>query len=148
MLLWEQYSCGVVLVFWFWREIVFDVMYILIVQYICAVVSFFWLWREIVLKMRTQFIKKILLGYFIKIQNQCEYIRSNTLLHCNFLFCIFLLYRTDLQVEVQIRILLKDKYVKSCQNGNTGNHTLISWTMLIGFFLFKRNNLLAKICFS
>jgi hypothetical protein len=38
------------------------------------------------------------------------FIRSNTLLHCNFLFCIFLLYRTDLQVEVQIRILLKDKY--------------------------------------
>ncbi len=36
--------------------------------------------------------------------------RSNTLLHCNFLFCMFLLYRTDLQVEVQIRILLKDKY--------------------------------------
>ena len=110
-----QYSCGVVLVFWFWREIVFDVTYVLIVQYICAVVSFFWLWREIVLKMRTRFNKKILLGYFIKIQNRCEYIRSNTLLHCNFLFCIFLLYRTDLQVEVQIRILLKDKYRKTCQ---------------------------------
>ncbi len=38
------------------------------------------------------------------------FIRSNTLLHCNFLFCIFLLYRTDFQVEVQNRILLKDKY--------------------------------------
>ncbi len=38
------------------------------------------------------------------------FIRSNTLLHCNFLFCIFLLYSTDLQNEVQIRILLKDKY--------------------------------------
>jgi hypothetical protein len=36
------------------------------------------------------------------------------------------LYRTDPQVEVQIRILLKDKYVKSCQNANTSNHTLIS----------------------
>ncbi len=36
-----QYSCGVVLVFWFWWEIVFDVTYILSVQYICAVVSFF-----------------------------------------------------------------------------------------------------------
>ncbi len=29
------------LVFWFWPEIVFDVMYVLSVQYICAVVSFF-----------------------------------------------------------------------------------------------------------
>ena len=36
-----QYSCGVVLVFWFWREIVFGVTYVLSVQYSCAVVSFF-----------------------------------------------------------------------------------------------------------
>ncbi len=38
-----QYSCGVVLVFWLQREIVFGVMYILSVQYSCAVVSVFWL---------------------------------------------------------------------------------------------------------
>ncbi len=44
-----QYSCGVVLVFWFWREIVFGVTYALSVHYSCAVVSVFWLWREIVL---------------------------------------------------------------------------------------------------
>jgi hypothetical protein len=37
------------LVFWFWREIVFGVMYVLSVQYSCAVVSVFWLWQEIVL---------------------------------------------------------------------------------------------------
>jgi hypothetical protein len=36
-----QYSCGVVLVIWFWREIVFDVTYVLGVQYSCVVVSFF-----------------------------------------------------------------------------------------------------------
>jgi hypothetical protein len=43
-----QYSCGVVLVFWFWQEIVFGVMYVLTsVQYSCAVVSVFWFWREI-----------------------------------------------------------------------------------------------------
>ncbi len=35
------YSCGVVLVFWFWREIVFGVTYVLSVQYSCVVVSFF-----------------------------------------------------------------------------------------------------------
>ncbi len=56
-----QYSCGVVLVFWFWQEIVFGVTFVLSVQYTCAVVSNFWLWwktvlwREIVLKMRTPF---------------------------------------------------------------------------------------------
>ncbi len=56
-----QYSCGIVLVFWFWREIVFGIKYVLSVQYTCAVVLVFvirfrWeivLWREIVLKMRT-----------------------------------------------------------------------------------------------
>ncbi len=66
----DQYSCGVVLVFWFWQEIVFGVMYVLSVQYSCAVVSVFWLWREKVLKMRTLFYKKILLvGYFFMIRS-------------------------------------------------------------------------------
>ena len=36
-----QYSCGVVIVFWFWREIIFGVTYVLSVQYSSAVVSFF-----------------------------------------------------------------------------------------------------------
>ncbi len=65
-----QYSCGVVSVFWFWREIVFGVTYVLSVQYSCVVVSVFWLWREIILKMRTRFYKKshIGLGYFIMIR--------------------------------------------------------------------------------
>jgi hypothetical protein len=36
-----QFSCGIVLDFWFWREIVFDVTYVLSVQYSCAVVSGF-----------------------------------------------------------------------------------------------------------
>jgi hypothetical protein len=35
------YSCGVVLFFWFWKEIVFGVTYVLSVQYSCAVVSIF-----------------------------------------------------------------------------------------------------------
>ena len=38
-----QYSCGGVLVIWFWQEIVSGVMHILSVQYSCAVVSVFWL---------------------------------------------------------------------------------------------------------
>jgi hypothetical protein len=64
-----QYSRGVLLVvFWFWWEIVFGVMYVLSVQYSCTVVSVFWLWQEIVLKVRTRFYKKFLLGYFIMIR--------------------------------------------------------------------------------
>ncbi len=65
------------------------------------------------------------------------FIRPNTFLLCIFLFCIILLYRADPQVEVQIRILLMNKYMKLCQNANTGNHTLISQTMLIGFLYFR-----------
>ncbi len=57
-----QYSCGVVLVLWFWQEMVFGVTYVLSVQYSCAAVSVFWLWGEIDLKMRTHFYKKHLLG--------------------------------------------------------------------------------------
>ncbi len=53
-----QYSCGTVLVFWFWQKLVFGVTYVLSVQCSCAVVSVFWLWWEIVLKMRTRFHKK------------------------------------------------------------------------------------------
>jgi hypothetical protein len=44
-----QYSCGIVLVFWFWREIVLCFAYVLSVQYSCAVVSVFLLWQERVL---------------------------------------------------------------------------------------------------
>jgi hypothetical protein len=33
-----QYNCGVVLVFWFWREIVLGVRYVLSVQCSCVVV--------------------------------------------------------------------------------------------------------------
>ena len=38
-----QYSCGVVLVFWFWREIVFGVMYILsVLQTVVRLCQFFY----------------------------------------------------------------------------------------------------------
>ncbi len=43
-----EYHTVVVLCYFFWflREIVFGVTYLLSVQYSCAVVSFFLLWRE------------------------------------------------------------------------------------------------------
>ncbi len=61
-----QYSCGVVLVVWFWQEIDFGVTHVLSVQYSCAVVSVIWLQRDIVLKMRTPF--EFILGFFIMIR--------------------------------------------------------------------------------
>ncbi len=70
----------------------------------------------------------------------CVYfIRPKTLLLCIFLFCIFLLYCTDSQVEVQIRILLKDKYRKSCQKCKHLAITL--WfpeQCLLGFFILEK----------
>jgi hypothetical protein len=66
-----QYDCGVVLIFWSWRETVIDVTYVFSVQYSCGVVSVFWLWRKIVLKMRTRFYKKLL--YYDLIADVCIY---------------------------------------------------------------------------
>ncbi len=77
----------------------------------------------------------------------CVFIRPNTLLLCIFLFCIFLLYRTDLHVEVQIIILLKNKYKKSCQKCE---HLQSHFDFLKNAYpisLFLRNNLQAKIYF-
>jgi hypothetical protein len=77
ILLYLEYSTVVMLClfFLFWREIVFDITYVLNVQCSCAVVSGFWLWREIVLKMRTHFYKKNLIGlpYYDPIANVCIY---------------------------------------------------------------------------
>ncbi len=58
-----QYSCGVVIVFWFCHEIVFGVAYALSVQYSCAVVSVFWLWRDNSQNENT-FLQKNLIGLF------------------------------------------------------------------------------------
>ncbi len=61
------------------------------------------------------FLQKNLIGllYYDPI-NQCVYfIRPSTLLLYIFLFCIFLLYCADQQVEVQIRILLKEATIVS-----------------------------------
>jgi hypothetical protein len=70
-----QYNCGVVLVFWSWREIVIDFTFLFLVQYSCGVVSVFWLWQEIVLKMRTRFYKKNPIGllYYDPIADVCIY---------------------------------------------------------------------------
>ncbi len=129
------------------------------------VMSVIWLWQEIVLwweigfKMRTSFdflwavsTKK---SYWVPLlwsYSQCMYfVRPNTLLLCIFLFWIFLLYRTDPQVEVHIRIILKKAAIMSkCKHRqshfdfpNTDSKKNSTWVSLL-----KRNNLLAKLCFS
>ncbi len=73
--------------------------------------------------------------------SQCVYfIRPNTLLLCIFLlFCIFILYRADSQVKVQIRILLKVKHRKSCQKMWTPAITL--WfpaQCFLGFYILEK----------
>jgi hypothetical protein len=141
-----------VLVFWFWRESVFGVTYILSVQYSCVVVSVFWLWREIVLlreivlKMRTPFdflwavsTKKSYWVTLLWSNSRCVYfVRPNTLLLCIFLFCIFFLYRTDPQVEVQIRILLKEAAIVSKMR----TPAITLWfpeQCLLGFFILAKH---------
>ncbi len=77
----------------------------------------------------------------------CVSIRPNTLLLCIFLFCIFLLYRTDLHIEVQIRLLLKDKCKKSCQKCERLQSHFDFLKNAYPVSLFLRNNSLAKISF-
>ncbi len=77
----------------------------------------------------------------------CVFIIPNTLLLCIFLFCIFLLYRTDSHVEVQIRILLKNKYKKLCKKCE---HLESHFDFLKNAYpvsLFLKNNSRAKISF-
>jgi hypothetical protein len=65
------------------------------------------------------------------------FIRPNTLLHCIFLFCIFFWYHTDPQVEVQIRILLKEAAIMSKMQ----TPAITLWfpeQCLLGFFIFKK----------
>ncbi len=117
------------LVFWFWWEIVFGITYVLSVQYTCAVVSVFLVvaGNSVMVGNSSQnentfwfptssFYEKILLGWLTLLwsDSRCMYFkRPNTLLLCIFLFCIFLLYHTDPQVEIQIRILLKEAAIVS-----------------------------------
>ncbi len=63
-----QYSCSVVLVFWFWREIVFGVTHVLSVQYSCAVVSVFLVVGGNSSQNENTFLQKKILGYFIMIR--------------------------------------------------------------------------------
>ncbi len=133
-----QYSCGVVLVFWFWRDIVFGATYVLSLQYSCAVMSVFWLWQEIVLKMRSRFYKKIYWVTLFWSDSRCVYfIRPNTLLLCIFLFvyfsCTTQIHKLKFKSEYYLRINIE--IVSKCEHQQS--HTLISWTMLIGFLYFR-----------
>jgi hypothetical protein len=83
-------------VFWLWQENGFT-CYLLTYHTSCAIVSVFWLRREIVFGC-TVSKKDSYLVSLIKRESasKCVYfVRSNTLLLCISLLCIYLLYRTD-----------------------------------------------------
>ncbi len=94
--------CGVVLVFFalagnsFWC---FVHMVLIVQLQLCSCVSFLVVAGNSSQNENT----------FLQKNPMCVFIRPNTLLLCIFLFCIFLLYHTDSHIEVQIRLLLKDK---------------------------------------
>ncbi len=76
LLMYLEYHTVVVLCqfFWFWREIVFDVTYILSVQYSCGVVSIFLVVSGNSSQNESTFLQTILLAYFIMIrQPMCVY---------------------------------------------------------------------------
>jgi hypothetical protein len=68
-----QYSCGVVLVFWFWQEIVLGVMFVLSVQYSCAVVLIFLVLAGNNSQNENMFLQKNLIGllYYGPLANVC-----------------------------------------------------------------------------
>ncbi len=71
--------------------------------------------------------------------SRCVYfIRPKSVLLCIFLFCIFLLYRAVPQFEVQIGILLKDKYRKSSQNANTSETLWFPEQCLLSLLILEK----------
>ncbi len=106
----------------------------------------------------SSFYEKILCVTLLWSDSLCVYfVRPNTLLLFIFLFCIFLLYRTDPQVEVQIRILLRINmwnrvkmqtpaitswFPEQLDFPNTDSKKISTWVSLL-----TRNNLLANLCF-
>jgi hypothetical protein len=56
------YSCDVVIVFWLWQEIVFDITYVLSVQYNCEVVSVFLVVAGNTTQIENTFLQKNLIG--------------------------------------------------------------------------------------
>ena len=60
-----QYSCGVVLVFWFWREIVFGVTYVLVYNAVVRLCQFFCCGRKANLVRSFLLNLRIFLSYFL-----------------------------------------------------------------------------------
>jgi hypothetical protein len=63
-----QYSCGFVLVFWFWREITFAVTYVLSVQFSCGVMSVFLVVAGYCSLSENMFLQKNLIGILFMIR--------------------------------------------------------------------------------
>ncbi len=69
----------------------------------------------------------------------CVYfVRPSTLLLCIFLFCIFLLFRTDPQVQVQIRILLMEAAIMSKMRTLAITLWFPEQCLVLGFFILEK----------
>ncbi len=126
------------LAFWFWREIVFGVTYVVSVQYSCAVVSVFWLWREIDLKMRTHLYNKFLLCYFIDpLTDVCSLLDLTLFYSVSFFFVYF-------SCTAQIhKLKFKSEYYLRINIGNRVKMQTPAITLwlpeqcLLGFFILE-----------
>jgi hypothetical protein len=123
-----QYSCGVVLVFWFWREVVFCVTYVLSVQYSCAVVSDFLVVAGNRSQKENTFLHKNLIGilYYDPLADVCISEDLTLFYFVSFYFvsfsCTVQIHKLKFKSEYYLRINIGN-HVK---NANIGNHTLIS----------------------
>ncbi len=157
--------CGCVS-FWFWREIEFGFTYLCTlskIQLWCCVIflvlagNSYWLYVRIyctiqlcgcvsflvVVENSSQnedtFLQKNLIGllYYYPIAGVCIYMTKHSFtLYLSFF--IFLLYRIDSHIEVQIRIYLRINIENRVKNVNTDNCTMISLKMPIPFLFFEK----------
>ncbi len=130
--------------FWFWQEIVLTFRTYLVYKTVVRLCQLFGCGRKFLSKQEHISTKKSYWVTLLWSDSRCVYKRPNTLLLCIFLFCIFLLYRKDVQVVVQNRILLKDKYRKLCQQCKQQQSHFDLLKNAYPVSLFWRNNMPAK----
>ncbi len=128
------------LVFWFWREIVFGVTYVLSVQYTSVVVSVFWLWREIVLKMKTGFYKKNLIGllYYDPLVDVCISYDLTLFYSVSFYFVYFSCTAQIHKLKFKSECYLK---INMWNSVKIGTPTITLWLpeqCLLGFFILEK----------
>ncbi len=108
---------------------------------LCGNVSFLVVVGNRSQNMRTRFYKKNLIGllYYDLLDDVCISLDLTLFYSVSFYFvsfsCTTQIHKLKFKSEYYLRIHIGNRV----KNENTGNHTLISWTMLIlGFFILKK----------